>query len=60
MFNNSTYINKTTTSRLKSMNIEKITTYDFGKAQKWGGVKPIIGIPTLSLLIIGSPMAVQK
>ena len=50
----------------KSFNIETNTTYDvgnpshdLGQAQTCGGFLPVNGIPT-SLLIIGSPMAIQN
>jgi hypothetical protein len=48
------------------LNTKKTTAYGIGhpgshlgQAQKGGGVKPVNGIPTLSLLIIGSPMTIQ-
>jgi hypothetical protein len=47
------------------LNLKKTTTYDvgnpgpgLGQAHKCGRVKSVNGIPTLLLLIIGSPMAV--
>jgi hypothetical protein len=45
---------------------KKTTTYDvgnlgpgFGQVQKCGGVKPVNGISTFPLFIIGFPMAIQ-
>jgi hypothetical protein len=59
MVNNSTNINKTNNNLSP-----QITTYDvvnagpsLGQQYKCGRVKPINGIPTLPLLIIGSSMA---
>jgi hypothetical protein len=66
MVNNSTNINKIN-NHLSSLLTEhkKNMTYDvgnpdsgIGQAQKCGGVKPVNGIPTLPLLIIGSPLAI--
>jgi hypothetical protein len=46
--------------------MKKTTTYDLGnpfpglgQAQKCGGLNRVIGIPTLTLLITGSPMTIQ-
>ena len=46
--------------------MKKTTTYDLGnpcpglgQAQKCGGLNRLIGIPTLTLLITGSPMTIQ-
>ena len=65
MVNDSININKAKTiaSHLNSLNTKKTMTYDIGhpdhglgQAQKCGGVKLLNGIPTLPLLVIGSPM----
>jgi hypothetical protein len=46
--------------------MKKTTTYDLGnpcpglgQAHKCGGLNRVIGIPTLTLLITGSPMTIQ-
>jgi hypothetical protein len=48
MVNNTTNINKTITSHIKSLSIKKTKTYDagnpgpgLGQAQKGGGIKPV-------------------
>ena len=61
MVNNSTNIKKTTTSYLKSLKTRIGMTCGFGnpgsglgRARKCVWVKPVNGIPTLSILIIES------
>ena len=68
MVNNSNNINKTNNhlSPQFTADEKKITIDNIGspssvlrQTQKCGRVKPDNGIPTLSLLIIGSPLAIQ-